>query len=135
MIKLPYLKLSDIPVSSLRSQLRPRQEKSGISHATTGFGRGWQRTSLRSPRAPNLGDPPMFVRSKTLTKAEIDKMRETAFEAATVAIGVNQDVCAGCKDLLASMVGGRKGMKSPKKKSIFDLQSVTITKRRTSTNK
>ena len=134
MIKLPYLKLSDIPVSSLRSQLRPRQEKSGISHATTGFGRGWQRTSLRSPRAPNLGDPPMFVRSKTLTKAEIDKMRETAFEA-TVALGVNHDVCAGCKDLLASMVGGRKGIKSPKKKSIFNLQSVTITKRRTSTNK
>jgi len=135
-IKLPSLKLSDIPVSSLKSQLRPGgHEKNGSSYSGSGFGRGWQRTSLRSPRTPIVVDPPTFSRSKTMTKAEIDKMRETAFDAATVALGVNHDVCAGCKELLASMVGGRKGMKSPRKKSILDLQSLTITKRRTSANK
>jgi len=134
-IKLPSLKLSDILVSSLRPQLRPGHEKKGSSFASSGFVRGWQRTSLRSSRTPNLVDSPKFSRSKTLTKSEIVKIRETAFEAATVSLGVNHDVCAGCKDLLASMVGGRRGMNSPRKKSILDLQSVTISKRRTSTIK
>jgi len=123
-IRLPSLKLADIQVSSLKSQLKPREE------SKAGFGGGWQRASLRSPRNPRKDDSSQFVRSKTLTKAEIDLMKEKAFNAATEALGVDHVVCTGCKDLLASMVGWKKGKKSPRKKSILDLQTVTISKRR-----
>ena len=135
-IRLPSHRLGDIPVSSLRSQLRSGGERDGSSQANKpGFGRSWQRTSLRYPSSSDVEDLPKFTRSKTLSKAEVEKMKEKAFEAATEAVGVNHSVCTDCKDLLASMVWGRKGSKSPRKKSIFDLQSVTISKRRCSTNK
>jgi len=135
-IRLPSHRLGDIPVSSLKSQLRAGGEKGGSSPASKpGLSRGWQRTSLRCQSSSEVGDLPKFTRSKTLTKAEVDKMKEKAFDAATEAVGVNHSVCRDCKDLLASMVWGKKGTKSPRKKSIFDLQSVTISKRRCSTNK
>lgn len=134
-IRLPSHRLGDIPVSSLKSQLRAGGEKGGSQASKPGFSRGWQRTSLRYPSSSDVDDLPKFSRSKTLTKAEVDKMKEKAFDAATEAVGVNHSVCTDCKDLLASMVWGKKGTKSPRKKSIFDLQSVTISKRRCSTNK
>merc|ERR1719318_1890540 len=135
-IRLPSHRLGDIPVSSLKSQLVAGAEKQGSSQASKpGFCRSWQRTSLHYPSPSDVDELPKFSRSKTLTKAEVDKMKEKAFDAATEAVGVNHSVCKDCKDLLASMVWGKKGLKSPRKKSIFDLQSVTISKRRCSTNK
>jgi len=130
-IRLPSLKLADIPVSSLRSQLKPETEKHPIQES---FGGGWQRSSLRTARS-SVQEKPIFSRSMTVSKAEIDLMKEKAFNAATDALGTDHTVCTGCKELLSSMVGGRKGNKSPRKKSILDLQTVTIGKRKTSTNK
>ena len=80
-------------------------------------------------------NPPKLPRSKTVTKAEIDKMKEKTFNAAIEALGTDHIVCSGCKELLASMVGGRKGSKSPRKKSILELKTLTISKRKSSSNK
>ena len=119
-IRLPSHRLGDIPVSSPKSQLRAGGEKGGSSQASkAGLSRGWQRTSLRCQSSCDVDDLPKFSRSKTLTKAEVDKMKDKAFDAATEAVGVNHSVCRNCKDLLASMVWGKKGTKSPRKKSIL----------------
>jgi len=134
-IRLPSLKLADISVSSIRSQLNTDQEKHGNGERKPSFGGGWQRSSLRFKRNSVQDDQEKFTRSKTVTKAELDKMREKAFNAANEALGTDHIVCCGCKELLASMVGGRK--KSPRKKSmsILDLRTVTISKRKSSTYK
>jgi len=140
-IKLPSHKLSEISVSSLRSQLKSGDEDTSCP-AISPFARGWQRTSLRYPTT-NTDHTPKLARSKTLTKAEIERMKEKAItfnnekaaaaNASVTAVGISHTVCTDCKDLLASMVWGRKGTKSPKKRSIFDLQSMTISKRKMST--
>merc|ERR1712179_452362 len=134
-IRLPSLKLADISVSSIRSQLNSDQEKHGNGERKPSFGGGWQRSSLRFKRNSVQDEQAKFTRSKTVTKAELDKMREKAFNAANEAFGTDHIVCCGCKELLASMVGGRK--KSPRKKSlsILDLRTVTISKRKNSTYK
>merc|ERR1712179_335119 len=135
-IRLPSLKLADISVSSIRSQLNTDQEKHGNGERKPSFGGGWQRSSLRFKRNSVQDDQEKFTRSKTVTKAELDKMREKAFNAANEALGTDHIVCCGCKEMLASMVGGRK--KSPRKKSlssILDLRTVTISKRKSSTYK
>jgi len=134
-IRLPSLKLADISVSSIRSQLNTDQEKHGNGERKPSFGGGWQRSSLRFKRNSVQDGQEKFTRSKTVTKAELDKMREKAFNAANEALGTDHIVCCGCKELLASMVGGRK--KSPRKKSlsILDLRTVTISKRKTSAYK
>merc|ERR1712025_114672 len=133
-IRLPSLKLADIPVSSLKSQFK--QECQVVTkHKKSTFGEGWQRSSLRTSRNIMKENHQNFASSKTVTKAEIDQMREKAFDAAISALGIDHTVCIGCKDLLASMVGGKKGTKSPRKKSIHDLKTVTISKRKSSTNK
>ena len=134
-IRLPSLKLADISVSSIRSQLNTDQEKHGNGERKPSFGGGWQRSSLRFKRNSVQDDQEKFTRSKTVTKAELDKMREKAFNAANEALGTDHIVCCGCKELLASMVGGRK--KSPRKKSlsILDLRTVTISKRKSSAYK
>jgi len=134
-IRLPSLKLADISVSSIKSQLNLDQEKRSIDERKPSFGGGWQRSSLRYKRNSVQDDQTKLARSKTVTKAEIDKMKEKAFNAATEALGTDHTVCSGCKELLASMVGGRKGSKSPRKKSILDLQTLTISKRKSSSNK
>jgi len=134
-LRLPSLKLADIPVSSLKSQLlRPEKERHSIQVRKSSFGGGWQRSSLRLARG-SVQEIPTFSKSKTVTKAEIDRMKEQAFNAANEVLGTDNTVCTGCMELLSSMVGGRKGYKSPKKRSILDLQTVTIGKRKTSTNK
>merc|ERR1712179_499592 len=135
-IRLPSLKLADISVSSIRSQLNSDQEKHGNGERKPSFGGGWQRSSLRFKRNSVQDDQEKFTRSKTVTKAELDKMREKAFNVANEALGTDHIVCCGCKEMLASMVGGRK--KSPRKKSvssILDLRTVTISKRKSSTYK
>merc|ERR1712098_268613 len=133
-IRLPSLKLADIPVSSLKSQFK-QECQIVFKGKKSSFGEGWQRSSLKLNRNTVKQDHQNFARSKTVTKAEIELMREKAYDAAISALGIDHNVCIGCKDLLASMVGGKKGTKSPRKKSIHDLQSVTISKRKTSTNK
>ena len=136
-IRLPSLKLADIPVSSLRSQLKAEPEKPGNGERKPSFGGGWQRNSLsmRCKRNSIQDDQSKLTRSKTVTKAEVDKIIEKARSAATEALGTDHTVCSGCKELLANMVGGRKWSKSPRKKSILDLQTVTISKRKISSNK
>jgi len=136
-IRLPALKLSDIPVASLKSQLKAEPKKPGSGERKPSFGGGWQRSSLSMRCKSNSinDDQPKFTRSKTVTKAEVDKMVEKARSAAMEALGTDHTVCSGCKELLANMVGGRKWSKSPRKKSILDLQTVTISKRKISSNK
>jgi len=128
-IRLPSLKLADIPVSSLKSQFKEECEV-GFKEKKSSFGEGWQRSSLKLNRNTVKQDHQNFARSKTVTKAEIEHMREKAYDAAISALGIDHTVCIGCKDLLASMVSGKKGTKSPRKKSIHDLQTVTISKRK-----
>eukprot|EP00092_Neocalanus_flemingeri_P000861 GFUD01000918.1.p1 GENE.GFUD01000918.1~~GFUD01000918.1.p1 ORF type:complete len:612 (+),score=113.89 GFUD01000918.1:56-1891(+) len=126
-IKLPSHKMSEISVSSLRSQLKSSVDDGTVTEAKKSpFGRGWQRCSLKFPATD---DKPKLTRSKTLTKAEIERVKERAASASS-SVGISHTVCTDCRDLLASMVCGKKGTKSPKKKSIFDLQSMTISKRK-----
>eukprot|EP00092_Neocalanus_flemingeri_P010992 GFUD01011835.1.p1 GENE.GFUD01011835.1~~GFUD01011835.1.p1 ORF type:complete len:612 (+),score=117.57 GFUD01011835.1:56-1891(+) len=126
-IKLPSHKMSEILVSSLRSQLKSSADDETVNEAKKSpFGRGWQRGSLKFPATD---DKPKLTRSKTLTKAEIERVKERTASASS-SVGISHTVCTDCRDLLASMVCGKKGTKSPKKKSIFDLQSMTISKRK-----
>eukprot|EP00092_Neocalanus_flemingeri_P016892 GFUD01018270.1.p1 GENE.GFUD01018270.1~~GFUD01018270.1.p1 ORF type:complete len:616 (+),score=121.73 GFUD01018270.1:128-1975(+) len=126
-IKLPSHKMSEISVSSLRSQLKSSAEDETVTDAKKSpFGRGWQRCSLKYPATE---DKPKLTRSKTLTKAETERVKERAASASS-SVGISHTVCTDCRDLLASMVWGKKGPKSPKKKTIFDLQSMTIRKRK-----
>jgi len=130
-IKLPSNKLSEISVTSLRSQLCTDVEEGGTSKATSPFARGWGRSSLSFPSSTKT-DIPAFSRSKTLTKTEIERLRckaECAEKVGPTGVGVSHNVCTDCKDLLGSMVWGRT-VKSPKKKSILDIQSMTISKRK-----
>merc|ERR1719341_230917 len=86
-IRLPSHRLGDIPVSSLKSQLRAGGEKGGSSPASKpGLSRGWQRTSLRCQSSSEVGDLPKFTRSKTLTKAEVDKMKTLTGKTITLEV-------------------------------------------------
>ena len=148
-IKLPSINLSDIYVSSLTTQFDDLDGKDQNENKEETFSRN---SALRgSLKFPNKKESPRFSRSrsKTLTKVqsrEAEKsLRSNLHESNRHEKHVNTTICLECKSLIASIIWGKK--KSPKKrvhhdlsqkkspesyqkKSIMDIQAMTISKRK-----
>merc|ERR1712110_121155 len=103
-----------------------------------------------------MGKPQMFTRSKTMTKVqsrEAEQSLQSLRENHTDSTSSSEDkfvkttICLDCKTLIANIIWGKK--KSPKKKfyptlpqkkipenstkkSIMDIQAMTISKRKSS---
>ena len=95
-----------------------------------------QRGSLKVQRTP---EPKSFSRSKTLSKAQtkVSKKQAAKIVANFQQNSLNITICLDCKDTLANVIwSNKRSPKSPKiidkKKSVFDLKSMTISKRRLS---
>jgi len=95
-----------------------------------------QRGSLKIQRTP---EPKSFSRSKTLSKAEsqVSKKQAAKIVANFQQNSVNITICLDCKETLANVIwSNKRSPKSPKiidkKKTVLDLQSLTISRRRLS---
>ena len=69
-------------------------------------------------------------RSNTLSRSEARTAREKVVSGATA----STNICLQCRNELASVIWGKTSPRTPSKKtkSIYDLKSMTITKRRLS---
>ena len=129
-MKLPPGPWADINVSSLSSHLNESDEDSFIPWLNlnpfirTG---SFSRKSLKV--RPVQEEGVKFCRSQTLSKAEAKAAR-----ARTVNRVTTSSICLQWRNELASVIWGKKSPRSPSKKSqsIYDLKSMTITKRRLS---
>ena len=76
-----------------------------------------------------------FSRSNTLTRSEATAAREKVVSGISGAANTSSStICTECRNELASLIWGKTSPRTPSKKtkSIFDLKSMTITKRRLS---
>jgi len=136
---------SDILVSSLSNQLDVASEdefdeddfEDKLSTSPLPLQRNQpQRGSLKVQRTP---EPRSFSRSKTLSKAQakLSKKQAAKIVANFQQNSLNITICLDCKDTLANVIwSNKRSPKSPKiidkKKSVLDLQSMTISRRRLS---
>ena len=152
-ISLPSINLSDIYVSSLSTQFNGKDQNENEDR-TSNFSR--ESTSRGSLRFPDKEKPPMISRSKTMTKVQsreaeqslqCHRVNHTGCTSSSEDKFVKTTICLDCKTLIANIIWGKK--KSPKKKfyptlpqkkipenstkkSIMDIQAMTISKRKSS---
>ena len=84
-------------------------------------------------RPVKMEEASMLRRSNTLSRSEARTAREKMLPGAT-ATTANTNICLQCRNELASVIWGKTSPRTPSKKtnSIYDLKSMTITKRRLS---
>ena len=149
-ISLPSINLSDIYVSSLSTQFNEKDLNENEDETCTFTRESASRGSLRFP---DKEKPHMLSRSKTMTKIQSREAEKSLRVIPTDSSSslenkfVKTTICLDCKTLIANIIWGKK--KSPKKKlytsipqkktpennskkSIMDIQAMTISKRRSS---
>ena len=131
-LKLPTGAWTEVNVSSLSSQLDEADDESFVSRLdinpftrTNSFSR---RSLMARPVRPD--ESSTFRRVNTLSRAEA----KTASVREARAASTSTSICLQCRNELASLIWGKTSPRSPTKKSqsIYDLKSMTITKRRLS---
>ena len=140
-MKFPNRNLENIPLSSYWDIIESEDESGGLLTLSPFNRNTASRGSLKLPSKVS-GEPPVsnLSRSKTLTREQAkkaqEKARANAYLTPTVSM-TSGPMCFDCKDVLASLVM-KKSSRSPKKRTIFDIQSLTISKchskRRSSTS-
>lgn len=130
-MKFPNRNLENIPLSSYWDIIESEDESEGLLTLSPFSRNSASRGSLKLPSKVS-GEPPVssLSRSKTLTREQAkkaqEKARTNAYLTPTVSM-TSGPMCFDCKDVLASLVM-KKSSRSPKKRTIFDIQSVTISK-------
>ena len=147
-IQLPSINMSDIYVSSLSTQFKEKDQNEN-EDCTPMFTR--ESKFRGSLSYPDNEKPKMLSRSKTMTKVQAREaersIREVHIDSSLENKFVKTTICIECKTLIANILWGKK--KSPKKKflsgltqkkspennpkkSIMDIQAMTISKRKSS---
>lgn len=130
-MKFPNRNLENIPLSSYWDIIESDDESGGLMTLSPFSRSAASRGSLKLPSKISE-EPPVsnFSRSKTLTREQakkaLEKARANNYLTPTISMS-SGPMCFDCKEVLASLVM-KKSSKSPKKRTIFDLQSVTISK-------
>ena len=134
-IDLPNRNLGDVFVSSLFDQFEETEDSDDQSERQ--FDRlSASRGSLKCPQGSSLmKSPALMKRSKTLSRTEATQMQKKALSVHLTVIQepkctVSSTICLACKTLLANDLWAKKSPRSPKKRSIRDLKTKTISKRK-----
>ena len=135
-IDLPNRNLGDVFVSSLFDQFEEEEdlddEKSESQFDRLSASRG----SLKCLQGSSLmKSPSLMKRSKTLSRTEATQMQKKALSVHLSVIQepnctVSSTICLACKTLLANDLWAKKSPRSPKKRSIRDIKTKTISKRK-----